>query len=414
MSPKVDNNRIFTKDYVLVILVVTCCRIIISSQNTTFPLFITDFLGHNKTIAGALLSVTSISAMLMRPFTGFMLDKGYTKLILAISSVLFGLSVALSGIYTAIPFLFFIRFLYGASSSIQVTSGNTAATYLIPESRMREGLAYFGLSSSISQGLGPIVGLALVSLFGFRLQFVAISFLMTFAVFSLPFINLSDNISMFPRRPSNKPVGTNNCKDEKISNSTGIKKLIYRFVDPDSTMIVAILYLVDLGACSINSFLAVHAFEVGISNISLFFTIEAIAVTVVRLTFGKYVTDKNEKTVLAISILTLFLSLISLSFANQLWHFTIIAAVYGASISNIIIVVQTVMVLNAPVNRRGTANSTYFMSYDMGVALTSPVYGAIGDALGSKYIFLFACILPLLAFVLLTVKGYVKKRPENS
>lgn len=402
MRAKVPREqRIFTKDFILICVAMTCSRMVLNMQNTVFPLYVTEYLGHSKSVAGMLSSVAAVAAIIMRPNIGRMIDKGKAKSAFIVGAIIYTLAVFGSGFITSIPVLIALRFAYGIGQSTQGTSGSTVATQLIPESRMKEGLGYYGLTASLSQALGPMIAVSLVAVMGYRNQFILSTGLMLFSFLS----------GIAVRMPAPKTRKVELPDEETVENPAdfddGPDKWWHKIIEKTSLTLSLVMVLIDISVISITTFITIYAGELGVENIGVFFTVQAIFVAGIRLFGGRLTRGKREYPAFVVTLVGLACALFSLFFANQLWQFILIAAVYGLCTGNLYVSLQTMIIMKAPPHRRGMANSTYFMCYDVGVAVGGIVWGAIADAIGTRFIYLFAAVLPIAALLI-----FLKKVPR--
>ena len=93
-----DKEKLWTKDFVLVIIInflVFLNHLMILS---TFPFFI-ERLGYSDTVSGACATAFSLVAVLARPFVGWLLDTGRRRVLLGVYGTdAYGVSADLYGI----------------------------------------------------------------------------------------------------------------------------------------------------------------------------------------------------------------------------------------------------------------------------------------------------------------------------
>lgn len=81
-----DKEKLWTKDFVLVIIInflVFLNHLMILS---TFPFFI-ERLGYSDTVSGACATAFSLVAVLARPFVGWLLDTGRRRVLLGVGLI---------------------------------------------------------------------------------------------------------------------------------------------------------------------------------------------------------------------------------------------------------------------------------------------------------------------------------------
>ncbi|MCL1830020.1 MAG: MFS transporter [Oscillospiraceae bacterium] len=379
--------QIFNRSFWLICVAMLFSRMVMQMQGAVFPLYVTTVLGHSKSIAGFMSSSAAIAAIIIRPNIGRLIDKGNIKLLFAIGSFMYIAGVLGSGIFTSVPLLVLFRFIYGIGQATQGTSGSSAATRLIPESHMREGIGYYGMTASITQAIGPSVALMLIAIMGYRNQFIT----------STAFMLLASIIGMTVNMSPQKTEPVEMTQTDEIPNVWWQK-----FVEKTALPLALIMLTTDMAQVTIGTFLIIRTRELGINNIGLFFTTQAVFAICIRL-FGRKLTSGSlERKAFGATLIGIAAVFVLIFLSTKLWQLVIIAAFYGLCTGNYYVTLQTMMLMNAPPERRGIANSTYFLSNDIGVAIGAPLWGLLADNIGTKYIYLLAPIFPIAALIYFT------------
>ena len=127
------------------------------------PLYLISEFQTSKSLVGMVLSCYTIAALMVRPYSGYILDKFKRKPIYL-------------GAYLAFVFIFIgyaeaaflsmfitLRILHGLAYGLVSTAGNTIVVDIMPSERRGEGLGYFGVANNIAMAIGPMTSLFLVS-----------------------------------------------------------------------------------------------------------------------------------------------------------------------------------------------------------------------------------------------------------
>ncbi len=130
------------------------------------PIYLSDYLGANKDQIGMVLSGYALTALIIRPFSGFIVDSFQRKVVLLVCYAIF--TVMFGGYMLAGSILFFgiVRTLHGAPMGATTVANNTVAIDVLPSSRRAEGIGYYGLSNNLSTAVAPVIGLAIYHLTG--------------------------------------------------------------------------------------------------------------------------------------------------------------------------------------------------------------------------------------------------------
>lgn len=125
----------------------------------TVPTFAVDVLGADKTEVGYLIGLFTLSALLVRPLAGYLLDAKGRRMTYLTGLGLFALIIFGYKFATLFILLLVIRFLHGLSWGMLTTGGSTVAADLLPVERRGEGLGYYGLTMTVAMAIGPLLGL---------------------------------------------------------------------------------------------------------------------------------------------------------------------------------------------------------------------------------------------------------------
>ena len=108
---------------------------------------------------GLVLSGYTITALVIRPFSGYMVDSFPRKIVLMVSFGAFAIFFA--GYLAASTLLLFtiVRTLHGGPFGTLTTANATVAIDVLPSSRRTEGIGYYGLSNNLAMALAPTIGI---------------------------------------------------------------------------------------------------------------------------------------------------------------------------------------------------------------------------------------------------------------
>ena len=123
------------------------------------PLYLSEHFGATKDMIGLVLSGYTITALVIRPFSGYMVDSFPRKTVLMVSFGAFAIFFA--GYLAASTLLLFtiVRTLHGGPFGTLTTANATVAIDVLPSSRRTEGIGYYGLSNNLAMALAPTIGI---------------------------------------------------------------------------------------------------------------------------------------------------------------------------------------------------------------------------------------------------------------
>ena len=111
------------------------------------PTYLSETFHADKDTIGMVLSGYTLTALVVRSLSGYMVDSFPRRVVLVVS-------------YTQFC-LFFLGYvtLHGAPFGATTVSNSTVAIDVLPSSRRAEGIGYYGLSNNIATAISPTVAL---------------------------------------------------------------------------------------------------------------------------------------------------------------------------------------------------------------------------------------------------------------
>lgn len=345
----------------------------------TLPLYLVRELHLAKGMTGLVMSAYVIAALAMRPFSGFLIDSFPRKRLYVLSYLLFaGLSITYLGAGGAVSFLV-LRFLHGLVWGVITTSGNTLAIDLVPSERRGEGIGYYGMSMNIAMALGPMTGLLLGDRFTYAQVFQA-------AVLS-HFVGLGLALSL--RVPPKPPRSHAVLSLDRFILVRGIPAGIA-------------LLLVTLSYGVVLAFSAMYGKDHGIGHTGLFFVALAAGILGARFTTGRFLDRGHCQRLGTAGALLAAASLLALGLYPSAACYFAAAVSLGFGYGMNFPALQTLIVNQGNHHQRGTANSTYFTAFDLGVGAGMLAGGRIAQSFGLDPAFLLVAGSTLLGAVFLS------------
>ena len=324
------------------------------------PMYVGETFGADKSLTGMVLASYTIMALLVRPVSGYMVDSFPRKKLLLICYAIFMLFFC--GYLLAGTLLLFtlIRATHGAAFGLVTVSNSTMAIDIMPAERRGEGIGFYGVSNNLAMAFGPPISLYFYeSLHAFTPIF-ALSIVTSF-------------LGLCCVSAIKAPAKTIDPPSQAISLDRFI------LVKGIPEMLPVILFSFAYGILS--TYLAIYGrTEVGITDgTGLFFVVMACGLVMSRLRVGQML----NRGLVAQSIITGML-IILLGFAlfvifRQPAGFYSAAFVLGVGFGTMCSALQAMFINLAPNNRRGTANSTYFTAWDLGIGLGVFIGGHIAE-----------------------------------
>lgn len=379
------SEKIWSRDFVLILM--SNFFIFLGFQMTlpTIPLFV-EKLGGNDQLIGIVVGIFTFSALLLRPYAGHMLETKGRRFVYLTGLAIFVLSVGSFGFVNSLIFLFVLRIVQGFGWGFSTTASGTIATDLIPAKRRGEGMGYFGLSGNIALAFGPTLGLALAGVISFKLLFLIC------ALLGLAALVLSSRINYKQAEKQSVPL-----KRWDIYEKSALRPSF-------------LLFFITVTFGGIASFLPIYSAQKGIGGIHWYFLLFAIALMISRTFAGRLYDQRGHQAVFLPGAVLILAAMFLLAWLPNSMIMYIAAIFYGLGFGSVQPALQAWSVKEAPVNRRGMANATFFSFFDLGVGIGAMVFGQIAHLFGYSSIYMTAAgsvgiSILLYIWILITKRG---------
>ena len=364
-----NREPLLKKPFLLVILINFLLFFSMYLLMPTLPIYALR-LGGSKTAAGLIIGLFSVSAVLVRPWFGQLMDSRGRKTVLVIGTIIFFLSTLAYRWTEAVWMLLLLRFVQGVGWGAGSTATGTIAADVIPTFRMTEGMGYYGASSTIAMSFGPALALQMIQSYSFPiLFFTSVGFGLAVLIATVP-INYEGVHG----------VNSTTLPADKGRSQTDAGKLSMIEKTAIAPSLVLLFAAVTFGG--IITFLPSYAEFRGVSNVGLFYTVYALVLLVSRPFLGRWADRNGPGPVIILGTLFLIISQIMLMMADNLVWFLVVGFVYALGFGSVQPVLNAITVSTASVDRRGAANATFFTAWDLGIALGSVSLGVISQEFG--------------------------------
>ncbi|MDE6824680.1 MAG: MFS transporter [Duncaniella sp.] len=128
------------------------------------PIYLDAQFHADKDLIGLVLSGYVIAALIVRPFSGFIVDSFNRKKVLMLCFFFF--FICFTGYIGAGTLLMFaiVRTLHGLPFGATTVANSTVAIDVLPSSRRNEGVGFYGLSNNLAMAIAPSAGIYVYSL----------------------------------------------------------------------------------------------------------------------------------------------------------------------------------------------------------------------------------------------------------
>ena len=322
------------------------------------PSYLSDTFGADKQTIGNVLSGYSLTALLIRALSGYIVDSFPRRTVLILSYALFALFFAGYIVAGSLVLFAIVRTLHGAPFGATTVSNSTVAIDVLHPSRRAEGIGYYGLSNNIATAISPTVALLL---FGAYKSYD----LLFWVAFITALIGLASTLSVKLR------------EREIVKNNQPLSLDRFILLKGWRQGAAMICYAFSYGVLA--TYIAIYGQEeLGITGgTGLFFMLLAIGLILSRLVGGRKLRQgkvtQNASIGIAVSLVGYFI----FAAVHNYWGYYGAALIIGLGNGHMFPAFQTMFINLAPNSQRGTANSTLLVSWDIGIGLGILVGGIV-------------------------------------
>lgn len=315
------------------------------------PLYLSERFGASKDMIGLVLSGYTLMALMVRPFSGFMVDRFPRRVVLMICSFVFFALFAGYLVAGSIVMFAIFRTLHGGPFGAFTVAASTVAIDVLPSSRRTEGIGYYGLSNNIATVIGPILAIYVLQKSGGNYQLL---FALSLGI-SLLGVILCSLIHM-PKRdyiPDKSVIS--------LDRFFLIKGL------PEAVPIICFAFSYGI----VSTYVAIYGKEeLGmLSGTGIFFTLFAVGLIVSRLTGARSLRENKVTRNASIGVLTSLCGFLLFALVHNKIGYYGSAFIIGLGNGHMYPAFLNMFINLAENNQRGTANSSILTSWDAGIGL---------------------------------------------
>ena len=327
------------------------------------PLYLDSQFEADKDLIGLVLSGYVVAALLVRPFSGYIVDSFDRKKVLMLC--FFAFFICFTGYIGAGTLLMFaiVRTIHGLPFGATTVANSTVAIDVLPSSRRNEGIGFYGLSNNLAMAFAPTVGIAIYNATSNFILLFWIALAVAFAGFYC-----STSIKL-PHRP-------------KVEGKPPMS-LDHFFLTRAWLMALNIM-MFSLCWGVMSNYVAIYGKEVLdiTDGTGLFFALLSGGLFVSRL-YGAKSLRKGRLTANAIEggfISSVGFTLFALSPGT--WAFYVSALLIGLGNGRMYPAFLNMFVAVARKDQRGTANSSILTSWDLGMGVGILIGGMLLEYVG--------------------------------
>ncbi len=368
-------QKIYSKD---IILVLAASFFYMASPMLVTPLItgFTESIGASAALMGLVGGMMNLVSLFCRPIAGNLADR-ISKYKLSFAGAVFMTLACVGYIFAPNEIVVIIaRIINGFGFACCSVCMATWMSNMLPKEKIGSGMGFYGTMNALAMAVAPAIGVSAYQAFGYRVSFVIA---LGFSVAILAVIRFVGDKG----EPENMNAERNDTERADAEN-TGAgsadvkKKRRLELLDVRVAPIALIIMLFAIPYCATQSFLVTYAEVRGLDvSVSLFFPAYAVVLIVLRLSLRNLFDKLPFHVFLIASALSELLAILLLTVmknnAVMLLASCFLAGGYGIMSS----VCQSTAILLAGKEKRGLANSTYYIGLDLGMTLGPVIGGAL-------------------------------------
>ena len=381
------NEKIWNRRFILLFITNLLVLAAFYASIPIIPIYCQE-IGITGSRVGIVLTAMSVATILFRPIAGYLLDNFNRYWVYLLFLALFCLSFPA---FIALPFfgaLIVVRLYMGAVYSVCGSATMTLAGDVLPQQKITEGISRFAFTVSIGMAVGPYVGLQVQNHISSEASFLTI-----FGITVAALICVSCCRIRYPK-----------VERKKFS----IRDSIYGPALP--FMFNMMFLMIPYGA--VIAYSSIFAQEKNLTSYLPYFYITLVAgMLVSKLSTQKWIDAGKHRILVYVSLMILILTMVSYLFMDTGIHLLLAGFFFGLGYGILQPLFQSFVTGSTPAPKRGVANATYMLSYDIGIGIGSLLMGCLQETIGLPVGFALTAIAYVVGFIIYVtfVDAYYRK-----
>ena len=380
-------KKIWNKNFILLFITNLLVLAAFYASIPIIPIYCQE-IGITGSKVGIVLTAMSVATILFRPIAGYLLDNFNRYIVYIIFLALFCLSFPSFLIFPIFGALIVIRLYMGAVYSVCGSATMTLSSDVLPPGKITEGISRFAFTISIGMAVGPYVGIQVQNHMSSKA-----SFLTVFAIAVVALICVSCCKISYPK-----------IKRKKFALRDSIYKPALPF------MFNMMFLMIPYGA--VIAYSSILAQEKGLmSVIPYFYICLVLGMLLSNLSTQRWIDAGDHRILVFASLIVLIVTMASYLFLTTGTHLLLAGFFFGLGYGILQPLFQSFVTGTTPAPKRGVANATYLLSYDIGIGIGSLLMGFMQESLGLSQGFALTAIAYLVGGVIYTayVDRYYRK-----
>jgi MFS family permease len=336
------------------------------------PRFAAGPLGADSVGVGLSIGAFSLTALLLRPFTGTLSDRFGRRPMILVGAAFFFADMLLTLAATSIPVFVAARLLGGAADACVFVASFAAAADLAPEKRRGEAMSYFSLALYVGIAIGPPIGEALLGWGSFAAVWIASA--ATVALAGLLALAIPD------------------------TRATGGGATTGRLLHPAGLAPGLVLLAGGWGMAGFFAFVSLYADSLGLDGASPYLALYAAIVIVLRIVAAKVPDRVGARRLAGSALVVAAVGLALMGTWGDAIGLLVGTALYACGVAFMFPALGLLVVSSVPAAERGGAEGTFTAFLDLAFGLGPVAAGVVAAGLGYAAVFSVSAGVALVGF----------------
>ena len=351
-------KKIWNRNFVLLFLTNLLVLAAFYASIPIIPVYCQE-IGITGSKVGIVLTAMSVATILFRPVAGYLLDNFNRYRVYLIFLALFCLAFPAFLAFPIFGLLVVVRLYMGAVYSVCGSATMTLASDVLPPMKITEGISRFAFTISIGMAVGPYVGIQVQNHLNSKTSFMTV-----FAISVAALVCVSCCRIKYPKVQRKK---------------FALKDSIYKPALP--FMCNMMFLMIPYGA--VIAYSSILAQEKGLTAVIPYFYICLVAgMLTSKLSTQRIIDAGRHRVLVYASLVVLVVTMASYVFLNTGVHLLIAGYFFGLGYGILQPLFQSFVTGTTPTPKRGVANATYLLSYDIGIGIGALLMGFMQETIG--------------------------------
>lgn len=351
-------DKIWNKKFILLFITNLLMMATFYASVPIIPIYCQQ-IGITGSKIGIVLTAMSITTVLFRPFAGYILDNFNRYHVYMLFLALFCLPFLGFVVFPKFGILVAIRLYMGVVYSVCGSATMTLAGDVLPSKKVGQGVNRFALTISLGMAAGPFIGIQVQNHMSSKASFIVLFILTVTALVCVSFCKIE-----YPK-----------VERKKFVLSDAFYKPALPF------MFNMIFIMIPFGA--VIAYSSMLAQEKGLTTVIPFFYIFLVAgMLLSKFSTQKMIDAGRHKILVVASLVVLLFTMGSYFFMETKIHLLLAGFLLGLGYGILQPLFQSFVTGTTPAPKRGAANATYLLSYDIGIGIGSFVMGIFQESIG--------------------------------